>query len=181
MVIVIGVAGVGKSTQCRLLEESGGFKWISVGQYLRETVTDPQQQAIMLAGDRLDDDYVISRVGEKIKALGDNPELIIDGFPRSIYQANWLIKEHENGNISISHVIHLTADEQIAEDRLEHRSRSDDTEKAIEERFSDYRANILPIINHFSQSGIKVVKIDGQRSIDEVQSELQGVLRIQNV
>lgn len=177
MIIVIGVAGVGKSTQCRLLEESGGYKWISVGQYLRETVIDPQLQAIMLAGDRLDDDYVISKVDEIIKSLGDSPELIVDGFPRSMRQADWLIKEHEYGNINISHVIHLTADEQIAKDRLEHRSRSDDTKKAIEERFSDYRANILPIINLFSHSGIKVAKIDGQRMMDEVQIEIQKALK----
>lgn len=177
MIVVIGVAGVGKSTQCRLLEESGGYKWISVGQYLRETVTDPQLQAAMLAGDRLDDDYVISKVDGVIKSLGDVPELIIDGFPRSMHQADWLVKEHQCGNIKISHVIHLTADEQIAKDRLEHRSRSDDTEKAIEERFSDYRASILPIINHFFDSGIKVAKIDGQQMIDEVQAEIRKALR----
>ena len=176
MIIVIGVAGVGKSTQCRLLAESGNYQWLSVGQYLRDSVTDPEKKAIMLAGDRLDDDYVITMTKNKIDQLGDSPELLIDGFPRSMHQAQWLIDSHSTNSINISCVIHLTADEQVAKDRLEHRLRSDDTESAIVERFTDYKTNILPIIHSFLDAGIRVVDIDGQQPIEQVQADIRESL-----
>ena len=170
MIIVIGVAGVGKSTQCRLLKESGRHQWLSVGQFLRDTVDDPEKKAAMLAGNILDDTYVLPILERKLGELGDEPELVIDGFPRTITQADWLIGMHNTSKIHISHIIHLTADEQVAKERLEDRGRSDDNEEAIAERFHDYRNNILPIIHHFANANLKVVDIRSEEHTSELQS-----------
>jgi adenylate kinase len=172
MIIVIGVAGGGKSTQCKMLKDSGKFQWLSVGQFLREHVTDPIKKAAMLAGDMLDEGYVTDVVNEEINRLGDSPELIIDGFPRSTSEADWLISLHKSSKLNISHIVHLTADEDIAKSRLELRSRDDDTEAAIAERFHDYRESILPITKHFADAGLKVVEVDGQMSVEEVHNNL---------
>lgn len=172
MIIVIGVAGVGKSTQCKLLEDTKKYQWLSVGQFLRDTVTDPDMKAVMLAGDILDDTFVLPHLKRKIAELGDSPELVIDGFPRTITQADWLIDLHERNNVHISHVINLFADESIAKERLSDRGRSDDSEEAIQERFHYYRENILPILSHFSSVGLKVVNIDGQRTVEEVHKDI---------
>lgn len=176
MIVVIGVAGVGKSTQCRLLQETGKHQWLSVGQYLRDTVEDPTKKAAMLAGNILDDTYVLPLLGKKLEELGDNPELIIDGFPRTIAQADWLIGLHNSSKVHVSHIIHLTADEDVARERLEDRGRSDDTEAAIAERFHDYRENILPIIHHFAKANLKVVDVNGQNTIEEVQRDIRGAI-----
>jgi len=176
MVIVIGVAGVGKSTQCKLLEDTKRYQWLSVGQFLRDTVTDPEKKAVMLAGDILDDTFVLPHLRRKLTELGDTPELVIDGFPRTITQADWLIEIHEKNEVRISHIVNLTADESIARERLSDRGRSDDSESAISERFHYYRENIMPIVSHFSSVGLNVVNIDGQRAIEEVHQEIIRVL-----
>lgn len=180
MIIVIGVAGVGKSTQCKMLKDSGSFQWLSVGQFLRDSVSDPVKKAAMLAGDMLDNSYVLSAVNDEISRLGDSPELIIDGFPRSIEQADWLIGLHNASKIHLSHIVHLTANEDVAKKRLKLRLRNDDTEEAIAERFHDYRINILPITKHFASAGLKVVDVDGQKAVEEVHEEIIRALGVSN-
>lgn len=172
MIIVIGAAGVGKSTQCQLLTDTGHYQWLSVGQMLRDIVEDPEKKAAMLAGNVLDDQYVLPRLENKLQELGDIPELLIDGFPRTITQADWLISMHRSSTIHISRILHLTADEQIAKERLEERGRNDDSRSAITERFREYRENILPIIQHFSTAGLNVVELNGQRDIQEVHQDI---------
>lgn len=180
MVIVIGVAGVGKSTQCQLLKDSGRYEWLSVGQFLRDTVDDPQKKATMLAGDILDDTFVLPHLAKKLSELGDTPELVVDGFPRTITQAKWLIELNKKSIINITHVINLTANEEVARERLEDRGRSDDTEEAIAERFKAYKENILPIYMLFSEAGLKVVEINGQDSVDAVHSKIINTLETEN-
>lgn len=181
MIIVIGVAGVGKSTQCRLLKESGDHQWLSVGQFLRDTVDDPAKKAAMLAGNILDDTYVLPLLEDKLQELGDTPELVIDGFPRTITQADWLIGLHNSGRMHISHIIHLTADEDVAKERLEDRGRNDDTEAAIAERFHEYKESIIPIIKHFANANLKVVDINGQNNVEDVQKDIRNAVGESNV
>lgn len=180
MIIVIGMAGVGKSTQCQKLKDTGKYQWLSVGQFLRDTVVDPDKKETMLAGDIVDDTYVLPHLAEELAKLGDKPELVIDGFPRTITQAKWIANLHNSSSIKISHVVHLTASEEIARERLASRGRSDDTEEAIAERFHDYRTNILPIIKLLNDSGIKVVDINGQQDIELVHKQIIDTLEIAN-
>lgn len=181
MIIVVGVAGVGKSTQCQMLKDSGRYQWLSVGQFLRDTVNDPAKKAAMLAGDILDDTYVLPHLANKIAELGDNPELVIDGFPRTITQAKWLIELNSKSVIQINHILNLTANEQVAKERLEDRGRSDDTEEAIAERFKAYEENILPIYRLFSEAGLKVVEINGQQDIEKVHQDIIESLEVKDV
>lgn len=181
MIVVVGVAGVGKSTQCQLLRDSGRYQWLSVGQFLRDIVDDPQKKATMLAGDILDDTFVLPNLAKKLSELGDEPELVIDGFPRTITQAQWLIELNEKSIINITHILNLTAKEEIARERLEDRGRNDDTEEAIAERFKAYSDNILPIYRLFANAGLKVVEIDGQQTVDVVHAEIVRTLEASNV
>lgn len=180
MIIVIGVAGVGKSTQCKMLRDSGNYQWLSVGQFLRDTVVDPEKKAAMLAGDILDDTYVLPHLDKKLAELGDEPELVVDGFPRTTAQAKWLIDLHRSSKINITHLLNLTAQEEVARERLEDRGRSDDTNEAITERFHAYKMNILPIVELFSDAGLKVVNINGQQSIETVHNQIVDALEEKN-
>lgn len=181
MIIVVGVAGVGKSTQCQMLKDSGRYQWLSVGQFLRDTVDDPLKKATMLAGDVLDDTFVLPHLAKKLSELGDEPELVIDGFPRTITQAKWLIELNEKSIINITHILNLTAKEEIAKERLEDRGRNDDTEEAIAERFKAYNDSILPIYRLFADAGLKVIEIDGQQTVDTVHTEIVKALETANV
>lgn len=181
MIIVIGVAGVGKSTQCQMLKDSGKYQWLSVGQFLRDTVEDPEKKAAMLSGDILDDTFVLPHLAKKLSELGDTPELVIDGFPRTITQAKWLIELNEQSIINISHILNLTAREEVARERLEDRGRNDDTEEAIAERFNAYKENILPIYRLFADAGLKVVEVNGQQGIESVHQEIVNALEATHV
>jgi adenylate kinase len=180
MIIVIGVAGVGKSTQCQMLKDSGKYQWLSVGQFLRDTVEEPEKKAAMLAGDILDDTFVLPHLAKKLSELGDNPELVVDGFPRTITQAKWLIELNEQSIINISHILNLTAREELARERLEDRGRNDDTEEAITERFNAYKENILPICRLFADAGLRVVEVNGQQGIESVHQEIIDALGVKN-
>ena len=92
MILVVGLAGSGKSTQCQMLEETGRFEWLSVGQLLRTKIKDPEHKAIIDSGDVLGDETVLPLVEEYLRehSRGQTRELILDGFPRSLSQAKWL-------------------------------------------------------------------------------------------
>ena len=90
MIILVGVAGSGKSTQSKLLCDYSSLQKLSVGELLRNNLSDDHKQD-MLAGKVLADKEVIGYLEKELNERGDDPELILDGFPRSVGQANWLI------------------------------------------------------------------------------------------
>lgn len=176
MIIIVGVAGAGKSSQCALLKASGRYQWLSVGQMLREDITDPVAKQDIQDGKMLSDDMVIDMVGARIASMGDDPELVLDGYPRTIRQVDWLMKAHDEGRLRISHVIHLEVAEEVAYDRLLGRGRSDDYEQAISARFAEYRETILPIIRQFESKGVVLSELDGEEPIDVVHKNLLTIL-----
>ena len=176
MIIIIGVAGAGKSTQCEMLAADGEYQWLSVGQLLRETIVDSPQKAEMEKGDMLADGVVIPMVEAKIQSMGDDPELVLDGFPRTTKQVDRLLETHKSGDIKISHVIHLVVDEETAYNRLLTRGRTDDYAKAISERFREYKETIVPIIEDFAIHGVVVASINGEQESKVVQVQLRQIL-----
>ncbi|MFO0882536.1 MAG: nucleoside monophosphate kinase [Candidatus Saccharimonadales bacterium] len=171
MIVVLGVAGSGKSTQSQLLAARDGMRWVSMGEVLRRVITDDRRD-VMLAGKVLDEHETIEILSEELTRLGDNPEIILDGFPRGLIQAEWLLKEREEGRFAIRAVVHLRADKNAVKTRLLARGRQDDTEDAIAERFAEYEEKIKPIVSQFSNHGIPVVDINAERSAVEVGQEI---------
>lgn len=178
MIILIGVSGVGKSTQGNLLIETGLYQWFSVGQFLRDEVSDPVIQKKVKAGEFLSGPHELMLIEDKILSLGDKPELIVDGFPRNHDQADWLVAVHKRGLVKINKVIHLTADEDVARQRLLLRGRDDDSEEVIAKRFKEYRNSILPIVNNLKEAGLDVADINGQQTVAQVQSDIKKALNL---
>ena len=146
MIILTGVAGAGKSLQGRLFADEHGYAWISTGELFRVLVTGERRQR-MLAGELLSDDEVIALVDKTLKLIDVNEEFVLDGFPRTKVQTDWLIGEVTSGRMQLTAVFNLTADRAVVKERLLARGRQDDTDQAIAKRFTEYETTTLSLIH----------------------------------
>lgn len=164
MIIFMGVAGSGKSVQGRMLADELALPWLSTGEFLRMLISGERRKD-MLAGKLLSDREIIKLV-QKIFALIDvHEEFILDGFPRTVQQADWLLNQHKHGQLDVTAVIHLVIDEKTALDRLLVRGRQDDTRDAILERMREYEEVTTPILDHFKKAGVPVFDVSGDNEI----------------
>ena len=176
MIILLGPIGAGKSAQAQILVEKYGYKWISTGELLRKS-TDPRVQEILQSGQLVDDETVRQLLIDEISSIEKDVEVIIDGFPRRISQAEWLDEQCKSLSRRVDHVLHVTISEQDAIERMASRGRHDDSQQAIHERNKAYRDQVLPVIEFYRDRGI-VHDIDGIGTVEEVASTIKQELRI---
>ena len=167
MIIFMGVAGVGKSVQGHMLAEERGYQWVSSGELFRKYITGKRREE-MLAGKLMTDDELMSLVDKVFNTMDLRKEFVLDGTPRTIGQADWLIDQAKQGRFSITAVINLKASEQVVVQRMLQRGRQDDTEDAIRTRFEEYERQTKPIIEHLKKAGIRVDEINGEQTPEAV-------------
>jgi adenylate kinase len=153
--------------QGKILADEHGYAWISTGEILRVLVTGKRRHE-MLQGKLLSDDEMINLMDKVLELIDTQQEFVLDGFPRTVPQADWLLEQVHKGRFKLSAVIHLTASEEVVRSRLLDRGRQDDTEEAIAKRFNEYRTATLPIIEHLRQEGANVCDIDASQGIRNV-------------
>lgn len=175
MIIFMGVAGSGKSAQGRMLADEMGLPWLSTGEFLRMLVSGEKRKQ-MLAGKLLEDDEIISLVQKILTVVDPNEEFVLDGFPRTAGQADWLLAQVKYGQLHVTAVIHLIASEEVVSERLLGRGRPDDHTDAISERFREFEQSTKSILEHFKRAGIKVCDIDAEKTIAEVHQDIINAL-----
>ncbi len=176
MILLMGVAGSGKSVLGRRLADEFGLPWLSTGEFLRMLVTG-QRRREMLAGKLLDDSEMIALADRIFRIIDTRDEFILDGFPRTAVQAEWLLAQHKVGLINVSCVLHLEASEEVVAKRLLSRGRQDDTKESIAKRFAEYQAVTVPILEDYESKGIKVNHINGERDEETVHTEAAKLLK----
>lgn len=169
MILLMGLAGSGKGTQGKLLSEKLDYEYLSTGDYLRKYLSEERKKQI-LAGKLIDDNEMIQIINEFLNNAGK--DTILDGFPRSGAQADWLLGKHEKGEINIEALIYLEVSREELLKRLLERGRADDNKEAIKTRFEEYSRATLPIINHYKSKGIKVIEVNGSGSIEYIHQEI---------
>jgi adenylate kinase len=123
------------------------------------------------------DDEIIKIVDKVLTSLPDNEEVILDGFPRTIPQAEWLLEQTKNGHLQpLKFAFHLEASRDAVKERLKKRGRIDDVDAAIEARFDEYERSTLPLIKWLADHGIKVIGVDATRSVEAVNADLAKAL-----
>ncbi|HYH75218.1 MAG TPA: nucleoside monophosphate kinase [Candidatus Saccharimonadales bacterium] len=167
MIILTGVAGAGKSMQGKILADEHGYAWISTGEILRVLVTGKRRQE-MLQGKLLSDIEMVMILDKVFDLIDAKQEFILDGFPRTIPQADWLLDQVQRERFKLTAIINLDASEDVVKDRLLSRGRQDDTDEAIAKRFEEYQAVTLPILDHFKEEGVLVHNIDASQSPRDV-------------
>lgn len=176
MIIFMGVAGSGKSVQGRMLADRMALPWLSTGEFLRMLVSG-QDRKDMVAGKLLNDRQIIKLV-QKIFNVADaaHQEFVLDGFPRTVAQADWLLNQVKHGQLHVTAVVHLVASEEEVMERLLERGRQDDTREAITARFREYEQTSKPILEHFEEAGIPVLKIKGEGGIEDIHRNIRKAL-----
>lgn len=172
MIIFVGVAGSGKSVQGRLLADELALPWLSTGEFLRMLISG-QRRKEMLAGKLLEDREIIRLVQRMFALINVHDEFILDGFPRTVSQADWLLNQHKHRQLDVTAVIHLMVDEQTVLDRLKKRGRQDDTKEAIAERLREFEEVVRPILDNFKKADIPVFDIDGDDTVEAVQAKVR--------
>lgn len=177
MIILMGVAGAGKSMQGRLFADEHGYAWVSTGELFRVLVTGKRRQE-MLAGKLLSDNEVIGLVDKTLKMIDLNQEFVLDGFPRTVQQADWLLQQVHSGRLKLSAIFNLNATRDVVKRRLLNRGRQDDTEQAIEQRFTEYETTTLPIIDYLKKEGVPVYEINADQSPKKVHDQIMSYIDI---
>jgi adenylate kinase len=171
MILLMGIAGSGKGTQGKMLADARGFHLISMGEVLRMYVTGKKREQ-MLAGELLDDQAIIKIVDQVLNSLPDGEEVLMDGFPRTIPQAEWLLDQTKAGHWPLKVAFHLVASREAVKRRLVSRGRIDDKQAAIEARFNEYERSTKPLLDWLSKHGVDVVDIDAERQVEAVNDDL---------
>jgi adenylate kinase len=172
MIIVFGSQGSGKSTQCEILVEKYGWKWLSTGKMFRGSNNAEIKNLInagRLVPDEIADPMVFEAI-DKNSTRGEKGGLILDGYPRKLAQAKSLARHNLDhfGQFNINLALMLDVDKAEVVERMLLRGREDDTPESIEKRLGIYHEEIEPILNYFSQEKIPVVHVDGKGSIEDI-------------
>ncbi|MBC8227793.1 MAG: adenylate kinase [Candidatus Marinimicrobia bacterium] len=171
--LIMGPPGAGKGTQAKILAEKYNLIHLSTGDILRreikkKTAIGLEAQSYMNRGNLVPDNVLLSIMDSTLISLKDSG-IILDGFPRTIPQAEGLNIIFENLDSKIDHVLNIHVEEQILINRLIERAqssgRADDTEEVITKRQKVYAKLTAPLVNFYKNN---IIQIDGDGSIDQV-------------
>lgn len=175
MIVFFGPAGAGKSVQGQILAARHGWRWLSTGQLLRDS-RDPKIMEEMRTGELVGLDQVNGIVSDAIARAESIDKIILDGFPRQLEQAQWLVENQELHARAIDLVVVLEVPRAEIEKRLALRGRVDDTKEAIEQRLSIYRQEIYPILSYLTDQGVATAHIDGTGTVGQVHDRIEAEL-----
>lgn len=167
MIVFFGPAGAGKSVQGQLLAARNGWRWLSAGQLLRDSKSE-ELHKIMSTGKLVPFTETNKLIAEALSKAENVPNIILDGYPRQLEQAEWLVEHAPEYGRSITLVIVLEVPRSELIKRLTIRGRVDDTPEAIDERLRLYRKVMYPVLSYFTDKNINIAHIDGVGTVGQV-------------
>jgi len=182
IIIIFGPPGAGKGTQAKKLAEEYDITQLSTGDMFRyniknETEIGKRVKSILDAGDLVPDEVVVEMVEQELKKPKYQNGYILDGFPRTVEQAEALDALLEKRGESLNSFIMLEVPEEELVKRILSRGegRSDDTEEGVKKRLEVYREETKPVKNYYEKKGL-VTYIDGVGSIDKIFERIKKVV-----
>ncbi|TJV06135.1 MAG: adenylate kinase [Mesorhizobium sp.] len=188
--ILLGPPGAGKGTQAQRLVEKHGIPQLSTGDMLRAAVqagteVGKRAKAVMDAGELVSDAIVNAIVAERIDQADCAKGFILDGYPRTLVQADAVEQMLAERGIGLDTVIELVVDDRALVGRIVKRAedakaagqpvRKDDNPAVFEERLREYYKKTAPLTGYYYAKG-RLKTVDGMASIDAVTAEIEAVL-----
>jgi adenylate kinase len=189
--VLLGPPGAGKGTQAERLVARYNIVPLSTGDMLRaaiaaENAIGLKVKDIMACGDLVPDQLVIALIAERIDAAEAKNGFILDGFPRTVKQAEELDKLLKDRNLKLDAVVELKVDEEALLDRIEkrvaehkakgHAVRADDDAAVLLQRVENYRRQTAPVSDYYSRTGV-LLCVDGMQPMDTVEAEIEKALQ----
>lgn len=180
-VLILGPQGSGKGTQAKRIAESRGIVHVATGDMLREAIAEGtpfgrQVKPIYDRGDLVPDDLMIELIRERLER---EDGYVLDGFPRTLPQAEALDAMLEEIGKPLDAVILLQVHDEVATARLQARAaaegRADDSPEAIGNRLRLYHERTEPVVERYRADGTLVV-VDGEGTVEGVESDIEDAL-----
>ena len=169
-IALLGPPGSGKGTQAERLRDALGFAWLSTGDLLRAARaegTDLGKRAgeYMDRGELIPDDVIVDVVEGALAEVGDQP-ILLDGFPRTVAQAEALGRD-------LDLAILIDVPDDVVVERIAGRGqgRADDDPGTVRERLRVYHRETKPLVDYYGRQG-RLRRVDGTRAPDEVHEEV---------
>lgn len=190
ILMLLGPPGAGKGTQSQLISEKLGIPQLSTGDMLRaavkaETPVGLKAKQVMASGGLVNDEIVIGIIADRISEPDCSKGFILDGFPRTLAQADALDKLLKSKHRKIDCVIELKVDDSKLVERIECRARetkaaggtvrADDNAEALKTRLMAYYRETAPIIGYYFAHGL-LKSVDGMAPITEVSRQINEIL-----
>ena len=177
--LFLGPPGAGKGTQAARICDSNGMKHLSTGDLLRSEVAagselGKEAEAVMNRGELVSDQLVLAIVESQMKDLSGEGWLL-DGFPRTVPQAEALEPLLNELKQPIKAVVLLELDDAVLITRMLSRGRADDNESVIRNRLEVYRDKTAPLINYYQNKGL-LVSVAAEGSVEEITERISKVL-----
>jgi len=188
--ILLGPPGAGKGTQAVRLVERLGIPQLSTGDMLRAAVAagtpiGVKAKSIMDRGDLVSDDVVIGIIADRIEEADARNGFILDGFPRTVAQAEAFDRMLADKGLKLDAVIEFKVNEQELVDRIVRRAaetmargepvRKDDNPDVFKTRLDAFRTQTAPLSAYYARKG-SLKTVDGMRPIDEVTDAIKGIV-----
>jgi adenylate kinase len=183
-VIILGPPGAGKGTQAKRIAEDAGIPHVATGEIIRaikreDTELGRDVKAVYDRGDLVSDELMIELIRDRLSQPDTEAGFVLDGFPRTLPQAEALDRLLEELDRTLSVVLYFQLSDEVAVGRLHGRAiaegRSDDTPDVMQHRIDVFHEKTEPVVEYYRTRSI-LVGIHADRSVDEVFSEVQEAL-----